>query len=110
MFRVSPLRGLDAVAPQSNGRRVTDKSISDDAVRLSVLDGDSVPIVRETVRHDPRLEAVTAPQAVIISFGDVREERVAAERGLHPVGGRETEIVRIEHVVVRATLPGVHRV
>ena len=79
-------------------------------VLLAVLDRDAITIVREAVGDDARVKTVPAPQSVVVPLGDVRDERVAAERGLHPVGRRETEIVRVEHVVVRAALAGVHGV
>src|SRR5258706_537460 len=60
---------------------------------------------RHPFRGDPRVEAFPAPDPVPVLLDAVPVKRVAAEGRLDAVRGRETEIVVVENVVVRAPLP-----
>src|SRR5437867_9105081 len=109
VLRVPPVGRLDRIRPQSDGGGVVDESIRLDRVLLPMLDGDADAVRLEMVPDHARPEAVSAPQSMIASHDAILDERIAAERCLHPVRRREAVIVRVDKVVVRATFASIHR-
>ena len=75
---------------------------------LSVLNSDGDPVLFKNIAVDCCFPAVSTPNAVIAFIDDVPDNLVLAERDLHAVGGRITEIVLIYIVVVASSFARVH--